>query len=104
MTDRISINNLTSEQLDKLQLRAEKAERAVGHLVDRYLGAEASLHRVRKLAEVWQDAPDPLARAMAADLRTTLNGPATAHDGPSTAECAADDAKHWNDKYAGEAP
>lgn len=31
--------------------------------------------RTRDLAEVWKDAPDPLARAMAVDLITTLNGP-----------------------------
>lgn len=42
------------------------------------------------------DRPDPCA---ADDL---LHG--KAYDGPSIAECAADDAKHWNDKYAGETP
>ncbi|WP_405676760.1 hypothetical protein OG292_19185 [Streptomyces sp. NBC_01511] len=34
-----------------------------------------ALDRVMKLAAVWDDAPDPLAQAMARDLRTAINGP-----------------------------
>ncbi|MFB7548559.1 hypothetical protein [Streptomyces sp. NPDC056154] len=74
MTDRIPLDNLTSDALDQLYARAEKAERAVDHLVDRYRGAEAAIERARKLLAVWEGAPDPLARAMACDLRTTITG------------------------------
>ncbi|MFE5090624.1 hypothetical protein ACFRCI_09510 [Streptomyces sp. NPDC056638] len=37
--------------------------------------AEAAIERVKNLAEVWGDAPDPLVRASARDLRTTIAGP-----------------------------
>ncbi|RRQ81523.1 hypothetical protein [Streptomyces griseofuscus] len=36
---------------------------------------DEALARVRALAEVWQDAPDPLVRASAADLLSTIRGP-----------------------------
>lgn len=66
--------------------------------------AAAALDRVRNLAEVWQDAPDPLVRASAADLLTTIRGPqpAAQNDGPSVTEAAEADATHWTQKYAGE--
>lgn len=57
--------------------------------------AEAAIARVRALADVWKDAPDPLARAMAADLLSAVRGPQPAHDaGPSVRECAAND-RRW---------
>lgn len=66
----------------------------------------AALARVRALAEVWQDAPDPLVRASAADLLSTLRGPqppAPAHDaGPSVAEAKADDRRWWGGEKTGE--
>lgn len=37
----------------------------------------ATVDRVQALASVWDGAPDPLARAMARDLRTTITSPAT---------------------------
>ena len=37
--------------------------------------AEDTVSRVIALAEVWQDAPDPLARAMGADLASAIRGP-----------------------------
>lgn len=60
MIDRIPLDEMTSDQHDALYARAEQAEAAV--------------ERVSNLRDVWADAPDPLARAMAADLATPLNG------------------------------
>ncbi|MCX4786498.1 hypothetical protein OG369_09970 [Streptomyces sp. NBC_01221] len=54
MTDiRIPLDDLTSDQLDALYARAEKAERAVDHLADRYRGAEA---RAAELEQALADA------------------------------------------------
>jgi hypothetical protein len=41
-------------------------------LAQTLLEQQATINRVQKLAAVWDDAPDPLARAMARDLRSTL--------------------------------
>ncbi|MFF3127229.1 hypothetical protein ACFVRD_34110 [Streptomyces sp. NPDC057908] len=62
--------------------------------------AEAAIERVRNLAAVWDDAPDPLAKAMARDLRTTITGRATVdqpqqptttaqHTGGNAEDCGA---------------
>ncbi|MCX5108324.1 hypothetical protein OOK13_07255 [Streptomyces sp. NBC_00378] len=48
MTGRIALDNLTGDALDQPHARAEKAERAVDHLADRYRGAEAAIERVRR--------------------------------------------------------
>ncbi|MGW4759560.1 hypothetical protein [Streptomyces chartreusis] len=45
----------------------------------------AAIARVTNLANVWMDAPDPLARAGAADLLSTIRGPQQAtNPGPTT--------------------
>ncbi|MEV8402609.1 hypothetical protein [Streptomyces niveus] len=100
---RLTVNDITSDQLDALYDRLEYAahvaadERGRAFTAERradtaedaldaatrtitYFDAQskrrkAALDRVHKLATVWDDAPDPLARAMARDLHTTLNGP-----------------------------
>jgi hypothetical protein len=68
-------------------LRAVRAELGRGELlhwahleVERRLAveaqtAEAAVERATTLAETWQEAPDPLARAMAADLLSAIRGP-----------------------------
>ncbi|MFJ4852416.1 hypothetical protein [Streptomyces sp. NPDC088730] len=48
---------------------------AIEQLAHRAEQAEAAVEGVRALATVWDDAPDPLAQAMARDLRTTLDQP-----------------------------
>jgi hypothetical protein len=64
---------------------------------------DEALTRVRALASAWQDAPDPLARAMAADLLSAIRGPQPAahDDGPSVAEATADD-RQWPLQREGE--
>ncbi|MFL4904866.1 hypothetical protein ACJ6WF_17165 [Streptomyces sp. MMS24-I2-30] len=73
---------------------------------DRAEKAEAAVARVQNLGNVWLDAPDPLARAMAADLISCIRGPqrpAPAHDaGPTIAEAAANDARWWGGEKTGE--
>jgi site-specific recombinase len=105
--NRHTANTITDEALDELYRRIDTLEhvaagnrRHVQLIVPDLQRAEAALDRVRKLADVWQDAPDPLARAMAADLHSTLRSPA--HDGPTTAECATDDRRWWGGEKAGE--
>jgi hypothetical protein len=87
MTDRLTIDQITSNGLD--QLYTERAR------------AEAALARIRELAA---DVDDPNWRApgteVAARIRLALTDPAD--DGPSAADCAADDRAHWTQKYAGE--
>lgn len=134
MSDRISINNLTSEQLDALYDQLDEARMWARHgyeigqrhcswsdhgVAPHWLTEgwprsfescehlqqaaefDTALSRVRNLAEVWQDAPDPLARAMAADLKTTLRGPVP-HDGPNVAEATADDRRWWGGEKGGD--
>lgn len=57
---------------------------------------EAAISRAERLAAVWADAPDPLARAMAADLTSTLRGPDTDE---SPTETAAIDRRYWTTRY-----
>ncbi|MEW2529299.1 hypothetical protein [Streptomyces sp. NPDC047071] len=61
MTGRIRLDDLTDDALDRLRERLAAAEDAVA--------------RVETLRDVWGEAPDPLARAMAADLTATLRAP-----------------------------
>jgi hypothetical protein len=75
----------------------------------------AALNRVANLADRIEDecAPTDAEDGLTAydggrleaarHIRNALQPPADAHNaGPSVAECAAQDAAHWNDKYAGE--
>ncbi|WP_172381367.1 hypothetical protein [Streptomyces sp. MNP-20] len=61
MTERIRLDDLTDDALDRLRERLTAAEDAIA--------------RVETLRDVWSAAPDPLARALAADLTTTLRAP-----------------------------
>lgn len=55
---------------------------------DELTTARAQNAAVLRLAEVWTDAPDPLARAMAADLHSALRGAATeATEPPRLLDC-----------------
>jgi hypothetical protein len=75
-------------------------------LGDQLRDAEATIERVITLAEVWQDAPDPLVRVSAADLISTLRGPQQPDPSaaPTLRECAVHDRAPWADKYAGDQP
>ncbi|WP_392750606.1 hypothetical protein [Streptomyces sp. LN590] len=66
---------LNSKRLDAV-LADRESERAARTAEEkRARTAKAAIERVKNLAEVWADAPDPLVRAGARDLRTTVAGP-----------------------------
>jgi hypothetical protein len=81
MTDRIPLDNLTSDQLDALYARIATLEhvaagnkRHVQLIVPDLERAEAALTRVRDLADRWDNALAP-DRAYARALRTALDQP-----------------------------
>jgi hypothetical protein len=64
---------------------------------------EATIDRVRTLAaELFVAGRTEAERAIGRRLLNALQPPAPGHDGPTVAEAAADDAAHWDAKYAGE--
>ncbi|MFL4904644.1 hypothetical protein ACJ6WF_16020 [Streptomyces sp. MMS24-I2-30] len=82
MTERHTADTITDDALDALYRRIETLEhvaagnkRHVQLIVPELERAEAAIERVRNLGSVWLDAPDPLARAMAADLISCIRGP-----------------------------
>lgn len=86
-----------------LERHRAAADAAILEAEQRAERAETALARIVNLADVWADAPDPLARAMAADLASTIRGPRPAHNaGPTVAEAAAQDRRWWNGEKAGE--
>ncbi|THA29221.1 hypothetical protein E6R18_25280 [Streptomyces sp. A1277] len=63
----------TADLLRVAHETSNKSEAERARAATRAEQAEAAIARVRKLAAVWDDAPDPLAQAMARDLRSTLD-------------------------------
>ncbi|MEU6661233.1 hypothetical protein [Streptomyces sp. NPDC046821] len=111
VTGRRSVNELTSDQLDDLYLRAEQAEAAVTRA--RAVIAE-SRARVAELEADHGGSPLPMGHPLAGqcdaisnlchDVETALqNYPAPSgiplHDEQSTAEVAAQDRAYWTTRY-----
>jgi hypothetical protein len=90
---RLSASSINDDQLDALyaerDLLARLLVNKVNELVDErrhYRIAATAIARVRNLADVWLDAPDPLVQASARDLISCLDGPPTPRTAPPAAQ------------------
>lgn len=70
----------------RVQRQACRTAELLRHAEGRGVKAAAAVERARNLAIVWDDAPDPLAQAMARDLRAAINGPRCTHCGGDGAD------------------
>lgn len=119
MTDRISLDAMTSDALDALYEQLEAAEQAesqrqlatareaLASATTRAARAEAALTRVQALADRWVKAGPPLGASVArwwdvrlAELHAALQPPAH-NGGPSVEECRDAD-RRWPLQKTGE--
>ncbi|MET7688023.1 hypothetical protein ABZT06_08580 [Streptomyces sp. NPDC005483] len=95
MTDRNTLDQMNSNDLDQLYDRADRAEATLARLAD-------YLHTSGPCCESVRHTLDDIIGGRSEQPQTTANNPATSDNGPSVTEAAADDRAYWDGGKAGE--